>query len=325
MRSLYDARTSADFYKIVRPQYLQNKRLFYKQVPQLSIIPGNDRRLNVVNESLEEASALDFSFVLLYLKKCKYNYHMQYQYLKFFILSAKPLSAADKNKIQNTAIRLLTVMQLYNMQRPMNIYIIMNPIKRHLPSRGLIDTEHINGGFTYISKNNVFVIRKEEYEKVLIHELLHHNKYIHNDYYAPSNIQRLKRVFNIDDRYNLYPNEAIIEVFSCILNTVFYAIDYNKTLRDFKKLLNADCLHSLTITNKIIDIQKNKKWYEKTNAYAYCVFKTILYHNFDMFIKKYEYNNDDMITDFLCKNARNVIRLARKCSYTDKSLKLTLF
>jgi hypothetical protein len=326
--SLYDAKSSADFYKIMKPYYLHNKQEFSRHTPVFTIIEPDDKRLNIVKESIRQTKNLDFSFVSSYLEKCKYYHHIYYQFLHVFIISAKPLSSKDKMKLYNTIIRIQTVMQLYNMQKPNNIYFIMNPMKRYLPSlpsKVPINTKHINGGFTYTSGNNIFIIREEEYEKVVIHELLHHNKYIHCDDYKQANINQLKQVFNLDDRYNLYPNEAVVEVFACLINTVFYTLDYNKGLKDFKTLLKKDCHHSLMITNKIIDRQKNKKWLEKTNTYSYCVFKTILYYHFDKFIKNFRHNDDTHISHFICKHAKHVLGIARKCPYIDRSLKLTLF
>jgi hypothetical protein len=326
--SLYDAKTSTDFYKIIKPYYIHNKKQFDATVPIIVRIQHNDKRLDILTKYLQQTNDkdhLDFSFVTHYLSICKYFYHINYQRLQCFILSAKPLIAKDKHKIYNTIIRIVTVMQLYNMYKPMNFYIIMDPRKRQLPSQGPINAEHINGGFTYISSNNVFIIRKEEYEKVVIHELLHHNRYIHNDNYTSLNIQRLKNVFNIDEKCNLNPNEAVIEVLACMINTVFYALDGDKNILYFKTLLRDDCHHSHVISKKILDIQKNKKWFEKTNAYSYCIFKTILYKHFDKFIKDFQYDNHDKMTDFLCNHAANIFYSAMRKQYNNKMLKLTIF
>ncbi len=323
--SLYDAKSTTDFYKIIKPCYIQNQRQFYNSAPQLTTIQSHDKRLQIVRQKVNATGALDFSFVSSYLQRCKYYYHIQYHILQFFVISVKPLTAREKNKIYNTVIRLYTVTQLYNMQKPMNIYLMMNPMKRYLSKNAPINTHHINGGFTYINGNNIFIIRKEEYEKVLIHELLHHNTHIHYDYYKNENINKLKSVFNIAQHCNLYPNEAIVETFACIINATFYAIDREKDIQHFKRLLKQDCQHSLVICNKIIDKQKNDKWYEKTNAYSYCVLKTILYTNFNKFIKEFQYINDTHITDFICKNYKRVFNIAKRHKNTNKSMKLTIF
>jgi hypothetical protein len=326
--SLYDAKSSSDFYKIIKPYYIHNKKQFDANVPTILRIQHNDKRLNILTNYLQQRndnSFLDFSFVKHYLSNCKYYYHIKYQRLQCFIISAKPLIAKDKHKLYNTIIRIATVMQVYNMDKPMNFYLIMDPRKRQLPSDGPFNAEHINGGFTYLSSNNIVIIRKEEYEKVVIHELLHHNRYIHNDNYTRFNIKRLKHKFNIDERCILNSNEAVIEVFACMLNTVFYALDGNKNIMYFKKLLRDDCHHSHVISKKILDIQKNNKWFEKTNAYSYCIFKTILYKHFDKFIKDFQYDNNDRITDFLCNQAGNLFYSAMRKHYNDKMLKLTIF
>jgi len=94
----------------------------------------------------------------------------------------------------------------------------------------------------------------------------------------------------------LIPNEAIVETFACVLNVVFYSIENNEP---FKRLLSSDVRHNLLLVNKILMLQGDKEWYEKTNSYCYIVYKAILYIYFNEFLKIYRYSNDDDITKFL--------------------------
>jgi hypothetical protein len=96
----------------------------------------------------------------------------------------------------------------------------------------------------------------------------------------------------------LIPNEAIIETYACVLNTIFYSIETGSSL---KENLKKDQLHSITLAKKILDKQHGEKWVEKTHSYCYVVFKTILYVYFNKFLKIYKYHNDTEITDFLIK------------------------
>lgn len=61
--------------------------------------------------------------------------------------------------------------------KKLTVYLYMIPIPKTLPKRPtLIDRQHVNGGFSYpckTSPNSIYIFRKEEWFKVLIHETLH--------------------------------------------------------------------------------------------------------------------------------------------------------
>ena len=146
----------------------------------------------------------------------------------------KMRSKITKNmKIQlfKNVYRVYLISKIYDISKNgnyiFNYYIIMNPKRRYMPAKKdeLIDVININGGFTYTDKNNIYIIRKEDYNKVILHELLHHNILIHKDDWKEANIKRLKEHFNIHDKMRLIPNEAIIETYACILNTIIYSIE----------------------------------------------------------------------------------------------------
>jgi hypothetical protein len=172
---------------------------------------------------------------------------------------------------------------------------------------------------------NIYIVRKEDYEKVIIHELLHHNILIHKQEWLELNIKRLREHFNIHQKMLLIPNEAIIETFACILNTVFYSIETGTRLRDnFKR----DQEHSINLTRKILNKQGGKLWDEKTHSYCYIVFKTILYVYFNEFLKIYKYHNDTEITDFLIKNSGKIYgkaKRAKQAKRQDNRLKQTIY
>jgi hypothetical protein len=193
----------------------------------------------------------------------------------------------------------------------------------------VIDVVNINGGYTYINKNNIYIIREEDYGKVIIHELLHHNTTIHYQEWEASNIRRLKEHFKIRKEMLLIPNEAIVETYACILNTIFYSIETETAgTKGLNDNLKRDQEHSLLLLKKIIDKQGDGLWDEKTHSFCYIVFKTILYVYFNRFLKIYRYRNDTVITDFLIRHSptiyKNAARAAKRASHTIK-LKQTVF
>jgi hypothetical protein len=245
----------------------------------------------------------------------------------------KMRSKITKNmKIQlfKNVYRVYLISKIYDISKEgnyiFNFYIIMNPQKRYMPAKKeeLIDVININGGYTYTDNNDIYIIRKEDYNKVILHELLHHNIYIHNMDWDEFNIRRLKEHFNIHNKMLLIPNEAIIETYACVLNTIFHSIETKTSL---KENLKKDQEYSIILAKKILDKQDGKKWVEKTHSFCYIVFKTILYVYFNNFLKIYKYHNDTNITDFLIKYSKqtfNKINKINKIKYSNK-LKQTIY
>ena len=179
----------------------------------------------------------------------------------------------------------------------------MTQNKRKLPKKGeMIKPVNINGGFTEEREHKIYITRKEEFAKVILHEILHHNNYIHYHHWKPSNINKLKRHFNIDQSMSLIPNEAIVEFWATITHLKMVAKDYKL---DYDKLLDEEIKYSLFKSYQLLKMQGKESWNEKTNAFCYIIFKTIFLVNLNKFQKIYKFPYDeDAITEFLIKNSK---------------------
>jgi hypothetical protein len=316
--NIFSIRTHNNLYKVIKRAYVACDNIKILWAHQ------NDHDIyNKFSQVLKDTVSLDFTFAIKYLDKCKNIYKMSCQDVKFFIFSSGFLKNKEKIKLEKCMKRILITKMVYNIHKPMNFYILMNPVKRYLPKKGIINTCHINGGFTNIHKNDIFIVRKEEYEKVMLHELLHHQTDINIDDWKPNNIQLLKDKFQIHDSCNVYPNEAVVETFACVLNVIFYALEENK---QYTNMLKDDIKHSENVCKKIICYQNSKKWNEKTNTFCYTIFKTIFYKNFNKFITVFKYNfqgyNDTGLTLFLITNH---VKQKTGTILNDRKLKLTCF
>jgi hypothetical protein len=275
----------------------------------------------LLSRHFNNTSMLDFSFVKTYLEKCKHFYHIQYESLEMFIISKSRLSNHEKLKLHNTLLRIRAVITLYKMyNKHFRFFIVLNPLKRYI-SRGIITTKNINGGFTYTNDRDIFIIRKEDYQKVILHELLHHNIYIHNENWKTENINKLKEHFKIHPSCILIPNEAVVETIACILHVCFTSLEKNKK---YGHVFRIEKQHSMKTVKKILNLQNKNLWNEKTNAYAYTVLRNILFCNLNKFLKYFSFRHydDSKITEFLIKHNK-------KIKITDvndkKSLKLVHF
>ena len=297
----------------------------YKFKPDISIIKEIDYIPNI-NEFERALNVDDFGwgFVFNYFNKCNKYYKLKYKNITFFVLNFGNLTKDKKLALCNNIYRVYLTSLLYQVKKDFNIYILMNPAKRKFPNKNkIVEAKHINGGFTYMNGNNIFIVRYEDYEKVIIHELLHHNKVMHYDSWDHNNLIKLKKFNNIELGQKLIPNEAIIEVFACVLNAIFYSIEKKQS---FTRLLKKDREHNLMLAGKVLELQGNKKWVEKSNSYCYVVYKAIFYIYFNDFLKIYKYYDDTIITNFIVEYFPKLLKQIKRIKLDKKkSLKLTIF
>lgn len=61
-----------------------------------------------------------------------------------------------------------------NTGKLLNIYLILSNLKKYFPeNKSKIKVKNVNGGYTDFNENIIFVWRYEEFEKVLLHEMIH--------------------------------------------------------------------------------------------------------------------------------------------------------
>ena len=191
-----------------------------------------------------------------------------------------------------------------NVDKQIDIYIIFTPFKRFYDIDKNIGPDHINGGFTTVNENKIFVFRNEEYAKVMIHEIVHHCKAIHSDIFHGHNIMALKQAFNISEKTVLIPNEAIVELWATIFYCHMLSYEYYIPVH---KLLGIELNFGISQSQKMIEKQNGKKWVETSNAFCYVIFKTILLANLKKFLKNVTYPyNSGYVTQFLIDHKDSV-------------------
>jgi hypothetical protein len=189
-------------------------------------------------------------------------------------------------------------------KKQMTIHLIPSSAKKILKEDGIMTSENINSGFTYVNRNDIYIFRKEEFPKVVLHELIHHDLNIHQDNFSERNKKLLKEHFNICEETTLILNEAIIELWATIFQLAFVSIDYNL---EFRRLFKMEVIYSLYKCNQILKIQKEDKWKDRCNIYSYIIFKTILLVNLNEYIKIYMYPkkyDETLLTEFLIKHSK---------------------
>jgi len=212
----------------------------------------------------------------------------------------------DYNYINKILIRAYIITQY--IQKTFNIHLILSPLKKKF-NHIYFSKKNCNSGLTYLYLNtyqpivNIYIIRKEEFGKVIIHEIIHHITLIHSSFKI-SNINKLKKHFNISHKANIDPNETIVEFCATVFH--LYQISLESNI-DFYKLFKDELKYSLYKTQLLLKKQKemhNGIWYEESHIYCYIIFKTIIMYNLCEFLKIYTYPyNDDVITDFIINHS----------------------
>jgi len=206
-------------------------------------------------------------------------------------------------------------------EKQMIIHLIPSPAKKMIKEDGIMTGANVNSGFTYVNRNEIYIFRKEEFPKVILHELIHHDLNIHQDEFKKENKELLKKHFKIAEETTLILNEAMIELWATIFQLAFVSIDYGK---DFRKLFEMEVLYSLYKCHQIFKIQGEGEWNDRCNIYSYIIFKTICLVNLNEFIKIYMYPekyDDTILTNFLIKHSKlPIIHHLKKFKRDEKSL-----
>lgn len=200
-----------------------------------------------------------------------------------------------------------------------NITMYATDIKKGLYNgfKNMIEPRHINSGYYYydpvVKQGNIILFRKEEWFKVLIHELFHN---LNLDFKTQKICYKsmFSDVFFIQSEMLL--NESFVEFWARTINCgiIAYMNVPNITLEEFMPVFNLNinietlfsmhqAIHLLDIFgltyDQIIDPKyKNTTsvlYRENTNAFVYYVITSIFMYNFDKTIQWFTNNEFDML------------------------------
>lgn len=271
-----------DFINIIESinyHYIDNKYLLNKYIDEI-----NDTRFsNNIN-------------ITKHVNKCNKIFYINYNNINIFVYCYNYIDCFNFNKFIKIIKRLAIINKIYNLDKIFNIHISLPNYPRFLPSKKEnFDSKHVNGGFTIPDGNNIYIFRKDEYSKVIIHEFIHHINIINNSLFNLNqyHINLLKKKFNISNQTLLLPAEGVVEFWTTIYNTIFISIEYNFS---FKLLIKKEIDFSIYQIFKIINNYKSPIWKEGTNVFSYFFIKTILLFNYNKFLQlKLPYDHTEFI------------------------------
>jgi len=257
--------------------------------------------------------------VLDYIDTIDSIYNYEYNNIKCVVYFRK------SDKINRFKIRevIKRAYKIGNKTKQITINLIMSPVKKILEIDRILTVKNVNSGFTYKSGNEIFIFREEEYPKVIIHEIIHHDKSIDNDNFNEGDKYKLMEHFEITKDTILTLNETIVEFWATLVHIAYVSCKYKM---DFMELYKIELQYSLLKTYQILRLKetyKDKMWCDRCNIYSYIVFKTILLVNINDFFKIYTYPyNNTKITEFIIEKSGFLKELVKKTSMINPKIKI---
>jgi len=268
-------------------RFLKNKmNRIIKSLDITSYTPVTYNEVNRVKENLkysEFSDFLDFNFDKMY--KHRFKFGSNELYIVYNNLDLKTINYISKI--------VFIFFEFFNVKNFSQQIILTLSNNKKTISNGILGAKNVNSGFTIIITSEIYLYRKEELIKVLIHELIHST----NNDLSENTVQifnlKVKEYFNLN---SILVNESFTEFRTCMLNLIFnisYYDYYNGTqlIYNIEEYLINEIKHSLVQTNKIldhnqiIDLSNITKYNENSNIFAYYVLKSILLHFSNIYFK----------------------------------------
>lgn len=260
----------------------------------------------------------------LFRTKYIYEDKNNYNNIKLTLYEFNQITHYDEDINEIINIILLTTKLFKINNRTININLILSEQKKYLyPNQEYISTDNVNSGATttylhYSNNDNIIIWRKEEYIKVLIHELIHlYGVDFHSDDTISNKITPLfnSRITLFDNNKDAY-SESYVESLAIIINSVVKSV-INDT--NFDEIITYEILFGYFQVSKIlyhmnknivfnIDTKINLK--QLTSVASYYFIKLMFLSNLDIFL---EYLNNNSF--FIKQNENRFISLYKQSLY----------
>lgn len=315
-----------------------NKYYNIIDLENISINEIKKNKLLLINKyinNLKSTKYGNFQEIINNLEKSKYIYIINSNFvnINLYFYSSKKINIINNLKLLKVYKRLSIIYKYYNLNKIINIHLSFYNKSKTFPKKfNIFQPYNINSGFTNPNGNDIYVFRKDEYSKVLIHELIHHINILNLSISNMSNynIIKLKNYFNFHHNCYLEIVESITEFWATLYTIIFISIENSIEL---KLILENEILFSLYQYKKIFVNYKysnyNKyKWNENTNVFCYYIIKLILLLNYKKFLKLKIPYDENIFVDFVINNYKPDYYLKYKINNNykfKKSLDLMLF
>ena len=194
------------------------------------------------------------------------------------------------SQVHRVARRVACMFRVLGMPGPLVYWFIPCLATKVFPDTHVcVDKMHVNSAYTYMNSNEVYIYRREEFPKVMLHEALHHSQF-NTGNWDQSLLSRVFTKFAISPDTILRPNEAIIESWAELFHLAFISQEYNF---DFYKLYAMELQWTLMQARRILSRHVSvpaeaggmSPWKEKSHAYSYYVIRSFFMFAPDTFVR----------------------------------------
>lgn len=196
----------------------------------------------------------------------------------------------EVNKIVNEILTIINIMRNITKKKHMvDLTIFFGKQKKKMPKNNIFSAENINSGSTYPAFE-VYIWRREEFRKVLIHELVHYfgcDAGIYNNGY-----EKLEKVINNNFKYEWLDshNEAYTEILALIIHSCYVS---KITKISLKVVLANELYFTIFQISKILKQYNNNdifkiKFKQTTSVLSYFIVKMMLFINIESAIKFFD-------------------------------------
>lgn len=248
-----------------------------------------------------------------------------------------------------TYVLMTLLTNISDVKKTLQVKIFLTSCKKTFPKSGdILGPGNVNSGVTisYLNTNNcdVYILRKEEVLKVLLHEMIHA---LRIDFGIFSNVYEsdIMQLFNAQDKLAI--NESYTDTLACMLNVCIYSVIYKKmygsqNMTNIYTLMNNESMYILQKAKQVLKhcnisfthtgiIRPTKKYIEHTHALSYYLLKSLNFYNLPTFMKfisgfKYVLRNEEMYVKMLqmfLKDTKYWKFLSNIDILTDKSLRMS--
>jgi hypothetical protein len=223
------------------------------------------------------------------------------------VFDNKDIYCSFKNRLDlaNKMTKIFSLLELFNIKNNhVKIYFAPVDIPKIFPNSEIFSPDSINSGGTTHGANETYIIlfRKEESDKVLVHELIH---YLKLDF-SMSNVY-WRNINGINNRviseFNVSPSYQYINLFEALTDTL--AIAFNSicnciiTKSDINDYFYTELIYSRTIAGNVLkhagfrnisdlmDTSQVNELKQSTSVLAYYILKCSLLNNTDIVLSKY--------------------------------------
>jgi len=308
-----------DFFELIEGSftfYKNNKtfdkltKQFYNEIKKIKSIKINIKKKEFNHSSLSESHFVNDE-ARKALDKIKYSYVSEFNVLESNIelnLLGPNVSNKERIKTVDRIYRLLYFIISHSKMnlKTLKISLFLNNSEKKLNSKyEILSPKHVNTAVTYACATNgeIFLYRKEEWFKVLSHELMHSLCLDFSGINLKDLKTSFKKLFKINSDYEI--SESYAEFWATVINIMFLSFDITKSYKSFKEnvamMLDIEKIFSLYQVTKILKymridgyeklIDNSNLYEEKTNVFAYYIVKTILLYHYDEFLLFCHENN----------------------------------